>query len=75
MIKVNKLVHPISMQIFGIDIETFVASAKYVDQHSDCYIIDINIGFPATKISIKSQAWLHLLKNSRRVYEVVKVVV
>ncbi|AXF95033.1 tRNA-dihydrouridine synthase B [Spiroplasma phoeniceum P40] len=50
MIKVNKLEHPISMQIFGTYMETFVAAAKYVDQHSDCDIIDINMGCPASKI-------------------------
>lgn len=75
MIKVNKLEHPISMQIFGTDMETFVAAAKYVDQHSDCDIIDINMGCPAPKIAIKSQAGSYLLKHPQRVYEVVKAVV
>nr|WP_253301565.1 tRNA-dihydrouridine synthase [Spiroplasma endosymbiont of Phyllotreta cruciferae] len=59
MIKVNKLEHPISMQIFGTDVETFVEAAKYVDQNSGCDIIDINMGCPAPKIAIKSQAWSH----------------
>lgn len=55
--------------------ETFVAAAKYVNQHSDCDIIDINMGCPAPKIAIKSQAGLYLLKHPQRVYKVVKVVV
>lgn len=68
MIKVNKLEHPISMQIFGTDMETFVAAAKYVDQHSDCDIIDINMDCrPAPKIAIKSQAGSYLLKHPQRV--------
>ncbi len=75
MIKVNKLEHPISMQIFGTDMETFVAVAKYVDQHSDCDIIDINMGCPAPKIAIKSQTGSYLLKHSQRIYEVVKAVI
>ncbi|WP_235511146.1 tRNA dihydrouridine synthase [Spiroplasma kunkelii] len=75
MIKVNKLEHPISMQIFVTDMKTFVAAAKYVDQHSDCDIIDINMGSPIPKIAIKSQAGSYLLKDPQRVYEVVKAVV
>ncbi|MBW3057769.1 tRNA dihydrouridine synthase DusB [Spiroplasma poulsonii] len=75
MIKVNKLKHPISMQIFGTDVETFVEEAKYVDQNRDCDIIDINMGCPAPKIAIKSQAGSFLLKHPQRVYEVVKAVV
>nr|WP_277945355.1 tRNA-dihydrouridine synthase [Spiroplasma citri] len=63
------------MQIFGTDIETFVAAEKYVDQHSDCDIIDINMGYSAPKIAIKSQAGSYLLKHPQRVYEVVKAVV
>ncbi|UZQ29502.1 MAG: tRNA-dihydrouridine synthase [Spiroplasma phoeniceum] len=48
---------------------------KYVDQHSDCDIIDINMGYPAPKIVIKSQAEPYSLKHSQRVYEVFKAVV
>ncbi|WP_368486391.1 tRNA dihydrouridine synthase DusB [Spiroplasma sp. DGKH1] len=75
MIKVNPLEHPISMQIFGTDLETFVMAAKYVDEHSDCDIIDINMGCPAPKIAIKSQAGAALLKYPERIYQVVKAVV
>ncbi|AGM24607.1 tRNA dihydrouridine synthase DusB [Spiroplasma chrysopicola] len=75
MIKVNELEHPISMQIFGTDLETFVEAAKYIDKNSDCDIIDINMGCPAPKIAIKSQAGAFLLKHPNRIYEVVKAVV
>ncbi|WP_408020054.1 tRNA dihydrouridine synthase DusB [Spiroplasma syrphidicola] len=75
MIKVNELEHPISMQIFGTDLETFVEAAKYIDKNSDCDIIDINMGCPAPKIAIKSQAGAFLLKHPDRIYEVVKAVV
>ena len=75
MIKVNLLEHPISMQIFGTDLETFVMAAKYVNKHSDCDVININMGCPVPKIAIKSQAGAALLKHPERIYQVVKGVV
>ena len=41
MTKVNPLEHPISMQIFGGDVESMVNAAKYIDLYSDADIIDI----------------------------------
>ena len=43
MTKVNPLEHPVSMQIFGGDVESLVNDAKYIDEFSDADIIDINI--------------------------------
>ena len=50
MTKVNPIEHPISMQIFGADIESLVNAAKFIDLKSDADIIDINMGCPAPKI-------------------------
>lgn len=75
MTKVNALEHPISMQIFGGDVESLVAAAKYIDQYSDADIIDINMGCPVNKVAKKSHAGAALLTNPDLVYEIVSSVV
>lgn len=54
--------HPLTMQIFGHDIETMMFAAKYLDEKTDCDIIDINMGCPVTKI-VKSFAGSALMKE------------
>ncbi len=75
MTKVNKLEHPISMQIFGADIESLVSGAIYLDNNSDCDIIDINMGCPVNKVAKKSGAGASLLNDPDKIYEIVRAVV
>lgn len=75
MTKVNSLEHPISMQIFGSDVESMVKAAKYIDEYSDADIIDINMGCPVNKVAKKSGAGASLLQDSKLVYDIVKNVV
>lgn len=75
MTKVNSLEHPISMQIFGADIDSLVRAAQYIDQYSDADIIDINMGCPVNKVAKKSKAGAALLLDSDKVYQIVKEVV
>ncbi|MBQ9520869.1 MAG: tRNA dihydrouridine synthase DusB [Acholeplasmatales bacterium] len=75
MTKVNSIEHPISMQIFGSDIESLVNGAKFLDNCSDCDIIDINMGCPVNKVAKKSGAGASLLRDPNNVYEIVKSVV
>lgn len=75
MTKVNALEHPISMQIFGGDVESLVQAAKYIDQCSDADIIDINMGCPVNKVAKWSHAGASLLIDPEKVYEIVKNVV
>jgi len=72
MTKVNKIEHPISMQIFGSDVESMVNAAKYIDQYSDADIIDINMGCPVNKVAKKALAGASLLQFPDKVYEIVK---
>lgn len=75
MTKVNDKEHPISMQIFGGDVESLVNAAKYLDNYSDCDIIDINMGCPVNKVAKKSGAGASLLQDPNKIYEIVKNVV
>ena len=75
MTKVNPCEHPISMQIFGGDVESLVSAAKFIDLYSDADIIDINMGCPVNKVAKKSQAGASLLRDPNLVYEITKAVV
>lgn len=75
MTKVSPLEHPISMQIFGGDIDSLVKAARFVDKESTADIIDINMGCPVNKVAKKSGAGASLLRDTNRVYELVRAVV
>ena len=75
MTKVNPIEHPVSMQIFGGDVESLVNAAKFIDEYSDADIIDINMGCPVNKVAKKSHAGASLLQDPNLVYDIVKNVV
>lgn len=74
MLKIDEAEHPVSIQIFGGDVGSLVKAAKFVDEYSNCDIIDINMGCPVNKV-IKAKAGSYLLKDPELVYEIVKNVV
>lgn len=74
MLQVDESEHPISMQVFGGDKESIVEAAKFIDQHSNCDIIDINMGCPVNKV-LKSDAGSKLLLYPDKIYDIVKATV
>jgi len=66
---------PMSQQIFGSDKETMVDAALYIDEHSNCDIIDINMGCPVPKVAIKAQAGASLMKSPDKIYDIVREIV
>ena len=66
---------PISQQIFGSDVKSFVEAAKIVEEKMKPDIIDINMGCPVPKVAVKNQAGSALLKNPEKVGEIIKAVV
>lgn len=75
MMKINNSERPISIQIFGSDVDSFVKAALFIDKNIHPDIIDINMGCPVPKVAIKSQAGSALLKNPEKIYEIVSSVV
>ena len=75
LINFEETERPISIQIFGSDIESFIKAAKYIEENFHPDIIDINMGCPVPKVAIKSQAGSALLKDPDKIYEIVKNVV
>lgn len=74
MLKVDAAEHPVSIQLFGGEVETMVKAAKYIDEHSDCDIIDINCGCPVNKV-LKANAGSQLLKDPQLIYDIVSGIV
>jgi len=74
MLRVEKDEKPISLQIFGGDIESLVAAAIIIDQDTNADIIDINMGCPVPKV-IRSDAGAKLMKEPQKVYDLVKMIV
>ncbi len=74
MLQVDDDEHPISMQVFGGDKDSIVEAARFIDQNSNCDIIDINMGCPVNKV-IKSEAGSKLLLYPDKIYDIVKSVV
>jgi len=75
LLKMDESERPIAQQIFGSDLSSFTIAAKkvYELQHPD--IIDINMGCPVPKVAIKNQAGSALLKNPKKIGEIVSAVV
>ena len=75
LIKIDEIERPISIQIFGSDVDSFVTAAKFVYDTVHPDIIDINMGCPVPKVAVKSQAGSALLKNPEKIKEIVSAVV
>ncbi len=74
MLRVENDEKPISLQIFGGDIESLVAAAMIIDQDTNADIIDINMGCPVPKV-IRSDAGAKLMKEPQKVFDLVKTIV
>lgn len=75
MLYMTDFERPLSQQIFGSDKASFVAAAKYICEVMKPDIIDINMGCPVPKVAMRSQAGSALLKDPKKIKEIVKGVV
>lgn len=66
--------HPLAMQLFGHDKESMIQGAIYLDQHTQCDIIDINMGCPVNKI-VKSNAGSALMREPEYAIEMIGEIV
>lgn len=74
MMKILDEERPITLQLFGGEIDSMVKAAKIVDENANCDIIDINMGCPVNKV-VKTNAGAKLLLEPNKVYQMVKEVV
>ncbi len=69
MIEIDDQEHPVALQLFGNEIDSMVKAAIYLDENSDCDIIDINMGCPAPKI-VKNDSGSKILLDPQKVYDI-----
>ena len=67
LLEMDEKERPISQQIFGSDLDSFVMAAKKVYEIMHPDLIDINMGCPVPKVAIKNQAGSALLKNPDKI--------
>ncbi len=75
MLYMTDFERPISQQIFGSDKESFVNAAKFIEKNMKPDIIDINMGCPVPKVAVRAQAGSALLKDPKKIYDIVSAVV
>ncbi len=66
--------HPVSLQLFGGDPDTMAEASEYLTTHTDCDIIDINMGCPVTKV-LKAHAGSYLMQDEDLAMRIAKAVV
>jgi len=74
MTRMAETEHPLSMQLFGHDLDSMVKAAKYLDEHTDCDIIDINMGCPVKKI-VSAGSGSALMKDPEHIRLIVSEIV
>lgn len=73
MCRTSRREHPVSLQLFGNDPSTMGEAGRYLTEHTDCDIIDINMGCPVPKV-IKAKAGSYFMAHPEEVYDVVRAV-
>ena len=63
--------HPCALQLFGGNVDYMKEAAKYVDEHCECDIIDVNMGCPVLKVS-KANAGSILMGQEDLAFDIIK---
>lgn len=74
MIQVLESERPISLQLFGSEINSMRDAGMYIDDNSSADIIDINMGCPVTKVT-KAGSGSKLMTTPELAYGIVKSIV
>ncbi len=65
---------PVTMQLFGHEIESMTQAARYLDTMTNCTFIDINMGCPVPKVA-NNGSGSALMKDPEYAAELVKAIV
>ncbi|MBR2802417.1 MAG: tRNA dihydrouridine synthase DusB [Erysipelotrichaceae bacterium] len=74
MCEIPEDTHPIALQLFGAKVSSMVEAAVYLDEHSSCDLIDINMGCPAPKV-VKTGAGSALMHEPELAFAIVREIV
>ena len=66
---------PVALQLFGSNPNTMANAAKYVAENYNFSIIDVNMGCPVPKVAVRSEAGSALLKNPKKIHDIIEKMV
>lgn len=72
---IEKIKMPVAIQLFGSNPEVMAEAAHIINKKYPNKIIDINMGCPVPKVAIKAHSGSGLLRNPKKIEEIVKKVV
>ncbi len=72
---IEKIKMPVAIQLFGSNPEVMAKAAHIINKKYPNKIIDINMGCPVPKVAIKAHSGSGLLKEPKKVEEIVRSVV
>ncbi len=72
---IDKVSIPVGVQIFGNDAKVMGKAAKMITEMYRNVFIDINMGCPVPKVAVRAQAGSALLKDTKKIWEIVREVV
>ena len=73
MTEVEENEKPITLQLFGKDVDTLVKAAQFLDNNTNCDIIDLNMGCPVPKVC-KSNGGSSLMLDVEYSSQIVKAI-
>ncbi len=74
MTEIDSSERPIALQLFGNEVDSMVQAAKYIDEHTNADVIDINMGCPVAKV-VKAGSGSKLMTTPELAYDIVKAIV
>ncbi len=72
---IEKIKIPVAVQLFGSTPETIAKAAVKLLELYDIKIIDLNFGCPVPKVAVRAESGSGLLKNPKKIGQIVKAVV
>ena len=66
---------PVALQLFGSNPNTMAKAAKYIADNYNFKVIDVNMGCPVPKVAVRSEAGSALLKNTKKIGEIISKMV
>lgn len=73
MLHIDETEHPMSIQLFGGDVEGLKRAADFIQTHTKADIVDINMGCPVNKV-VKHEAGAKWLRDPEKIYHFVSEV-
>lgn len=73
MCRIEEHENLVALQLFGMDVDEMREAARFLENHTRCDIIDINMGCPVNKV-VKTNGGSSLMKDPEQAYKIVRAI-